>query len=143
MMTLPRPARRALGLAALALALAGCGNDQEVRGTVMFDGKPLATGGIAFEPADGNGPTGGGAIVDGKYELTGPARLPPGPKVVRIRGSTRIRRKAEVMPGKFEVVDDLVPVVPPVYNDRSTLTVEIKAGQENVHNFDLKKADRR
>ena len=74
----------ALAIAALA-ATAGCGGPPLAlaRGRVTLDGEPLAHGTIAFIPADGKGPTAGGLVTAGGYEVKGMA---PGLKVVRVEG---------------------------------------------------------
>lgn len=82
------PARRrpwlALAVTALA-ATAGCGGPPQAlaRGRVTLDGQPLAHGTIAFLPADGKGPTAGGLVTAGGYEVRGMA---PGLKLVRVEG---------------------------------------------------------
>jgi hypothetical protein len=58
--------------ASLFLAGAGCGGqkDYQVSGTVTFDGKPVPTGYVTFEPdtEKGNtGPGGGAEIRNGKF----------------------------------------------------------------------------
>ena len=71
-------------LVCLAACL-GCGTSlATVEGTVTFDGKPVESGSIVFEPADGAGPSAGGQIQNGKYKLAGEAGVMPGKKVVRI-----------------------------------------------------------
>lgn len=128
-----------LALALALVALAGCAdNTLEVRGTVAYDDKPVAYGTISFEPADGEGPTSGGEITDGKYELKDRAKLTPGAKIVRIRASHKFQRKAEVMPGQFKDTEDIVPYIPADYNDRTTLRAEVKPGEPNEINFNLK-----
>ena len=61
-----------LGMVVVGLAAcAGCGKGlATVEGNVTFDGQPVEKGTIVFEPADGVGPTGGGAIENGKYRIT-------------------------------------------------------------------------
>ena len=80
-------ARRAwLALAVTALAATtGCGGPPKAlaRGRVTLDGEPLAHGTIAFLPADGKGPTAGGLVTAGGYEVRGMA---PGLKLVRVEG---------------------------------------------------------
>ena len=84
----PLPASRwpwlALAVAALA-ATAGCGGPPQAlaRGRGTRDGEPLAHGTIAFLPADGKGPTAGGLVTAGGYEVKGMA---PGRKLVRVEG---------------------------------------------------------
>ncbi|MDA0253813.1 MAG: hypothetical protein O3A37_12030 [Planctomycetota bacterium] len=74
----------AAALAVLA-AVAGCGGPPQasVRGRVTLDGEPLAHGTIAFLPADGKGPTAGGLVTAGGYEVRGMA---PGLKLIRVEG---------------------------------------------------------
>lgn len=82
----PSGRRAWLALVATALAAtAGCGGPPQAlaRGRVTLDGQPLAHGTIAFLPADGKGPTAGGLVAAGSYEVRGMA---PGLKLVRIEG---------------------------------------------------------
>ena len=56
------------------LALTGCGGDSKmatVSGAVTLDGNPVETGAITFVPANGNAPTAGGQIKDGRYSVQG------------------------------------------------------------------------
>lgn len=118
----------------------GCGEGKvRVRGTVTFDGKPVDQGVISFDPADGRGPNTGGAIADGKFDLSGPAEATPGKKIVRIRASRPTGRKREhgppAPPGTL--VDELEAYIPAQYNENSTLTAEIVPGKVNELAFDL------
>ena len=75
-----------VALAVMSLAAtAGCGGPPPAvaRGRVTLDGEPLAHGTIAFLPADGKGPTAGGLVTAGGYEVRGMA---PGLKLVRVEG---------------------------------------------------------
>ena len=65
-----RHARFLVAIAAALLPLAaGCGKPAgSIRGSVSYDGRPVARGAITFFPEDGKGPDGGGAIADGRYE---------------------------------------------------------------------------
>ena len=76
------------GLVLVALvAFSGCSDGKVVvRGMVTVDGQPIEEGSISLEPADGQGPTTGGLIKEGKYELIGNAAVTPGDKIVRIVG---------------------------------------------------------
>src|SRR5262249_13614640 len=77
----------------------GCGDGRvRVRGTVVFDGKPVDKGVISCDPADGRGPNTGGAIANGSFDLTGQAESTPGKKIVRIRASRPTGRKRESGP---------------------------------------------
>ena len=62
----------------------GCNNDGTVKisGKVTVDGEPVESGSVAFAPADGKTSVEGAEIVNGEYN----AKVPPGDKIVRIRG---------------------------------------------------------
>ena len=129
--------------AAILLALAvcaGCGNGKvEVRGTITVDGQPIDEGMISLEPADGLGPTTGGTIKAGKYELTGNAAAAPGKKIVRIVG---LRQTGKMIPAgppapKGSMIPELIQCVPSQYNDKSGLQVDITPGKANTHDFQL------
>jgi len=126
------------GLALACLFAAGCGSpDLSVKGAVSFAGKPIESGSISFEPADGVGPSLGGTIEAGRYQVSG--RAPAGKKIVRIRGVQKTGKKIEAgMPApKGTMVDEIKSVVPPNFNDKSTLDIELKAGTTE-RDFDLK-----
>lgn len=78
--------RRAIVLLALPLlAACGCGDaGATVSGEVTYDGTPVKSGYVTFAPADGQGPTVGAAITDGRYTAE---KVPPGPKVVKVEAS--------------------------------------------------------
>ena len=128
-----------LGLAWAAVVLvSGCGDGRvRVHGTVLFEGKPLEEGFVSFEPADGVGPTTGGPVTDGRYDLTGEARATVGEKIVRIIGSRKTGRKIPAGNPPGAMVDEWVQCVPPRSNDQSTLRVTITPGRDVTHNFDL------
>jgi hypothetical protein len=69
---------------ALAFAgMAGCGGGNGIRitGNATLDGEPIDTGSLSFVPDDGKGPTVGGSIESGKFDVTG---LTPGKKRVTV-----------------------------------------------------------
>ena len=62
-------------------ALSGCGSGARVRlaGDVVFEGQPLTHGTIVFTPVDPSaGPSTGGDIVDGRYDVPGEMGATPG-----------------------------------------------------------------
>jgi hypothetical protein len=64
------------------LFLAGCGQSGiTFSGTATLDGQPIENGSVTLFPSDGQGPTAGGAIVAGKFTVTG---LTPGQKKVKL-----------------------------------------------------------
>ena len=93
----------------LILILPGCqrGNGVKVQGTVSVQGQLVDKGTIQFVAADGSTAEAGGIIQDGKFVVT----VPPGEKIVRIRGS-RVKGKKTVQaaPGAMIEVDDEVPL---------------------------------
>ncbi len=100
-----------------------------VSGTVKLDGQPLEQGWISFESTDdiaaGNSPS-ASEIKNGQYEL----QATVGKKKVVITS-----------PQEFGEADDTGvkatrETIPPRYNTKSTLEVEVKADAENVSNFD-------
>lgn len=112
------------------LLVAGCGDKgplrHKVTGTVSLDGQPVETGQVLFIPADGQGPSDACPIVAGKFE----GEVAPGSKRVEITASKQVPPKE---PGGMP---DSISLIPPKYNSQSTLTAEIKDGQEPL-TFDL------
>ena len=137
------PARISSLLALLFVALLasnGCGDGKVVvRGAVNVDGQPIEEGSISLEPADGQGPTTGGLIKDGKYELTGNAAVMPGDKIVRIVGLRKTGKMIEAGPPapKGTLIPQMVQCVPSHFNDRSRLRIDVTPGKANRHNFEL------
>ena len=129
-------------LAAIAAATLcpGCGHGRfPIQGEVTFDGKPVEEGTISLEPANGNGPTTGGKIVAGKYQLTGNAAPLPGKKIVRISAIRKTGRKvADNFKPAGATVDDVEPYIPAIYNSRSTLSCEVAGQTGNRLDFHLK-----
>jgi hypothetical protein len=123
-------------LALCSLSL-GCSkqdpNRGQVTGTVEVDGQPAAEGAIAFTPIDGNTAGTGGDIVNGRYTVNaniGPSKVAINvPKVV---GERKLydTPNSPVRP----IVEESLP---PQYNDQTTLTYDVKPG-ENEQNFSLK-----
>jgi hypothetical protein len=120
-------------LAGAICALSGCGNSKlsEVSGTISYDGKPIEQGSIAFIPADGNGPSGGSPIVDGKYFAQ---NVPVGKTKVQIKGA-RVTGQKRMLPDS-PPVSTSEEMLPAKYNTASELTYEVKSGTQ-VKDFDL------
>ena len=127
-------------LIACALVLLGCGNNRgrvPVTGTVLYDGKPLESGGIRF--GGDQGAAGAGEIVNGSFSLSetgSQSGVLPGKYDVLIhswieeRGS--VRKDGSFSPG--------ITRIPLIYLDpaKSGLTAEVKADQTNRFTFELK-----
>jgi len=137
-----RPTKvRLYGMACAAiLLLGGCSDGKVVvRGMVTVDGQPIDEGSISLEPADGLGPTTGGLIKAGNYELTGNAAAEPGKKIVRIVG---LRQTGKMVPAgppapKGTLIPQMIQCVPSHYNDQSLLKVDVTPGKANKHDFRL------
>lgn len=132
--------------AALAVSLCfaatiGCATKGiPISGDVTFNGQSIDQGSVSFEPADGQGPTAGGKIAGGRYNLTGDAAPLPGKKVVRIFASRKTGRK--VQGGSFVsaspvLVDEIERYIPDMYNTRSKLSCEISRDGSKKIDFQL------
>ena len=122
----------------LALAFVGCESGPRyfpVKGEVSFNGKPVESGLVHFESADGNSPSAkGGAILNGQYA----AQLPPGEWIVRITairviGTRKVYEDAPDSPIK-EVTEQFLPKQ---FNTESDIRVKIDARRDDLH-FKLK-----
>jgi hypothetical protein len=123
-------------LAVLAVA-AGCNsqdpNRGEVMGLVTVNGQPAASGAVAFSPVDGQSPTSGGKIVNGEYSV----KASIGTVKVAIRVPKIIGERKLYNTPDSPVQPLMEETLPPEYNDRTTLTFDVKPGI-NEQNFDLK-----
>lgn len=117
----------------------GCGVDgpdiATVEGTVTMDGKPLEGATVVFVPTGGR-PAGGPTDANGKYVLNfsgGRKGAIPGENRVQITTKRDPSSDADgkPVPGKPETI-------PAEYNSRSTLKFDVKQGEKNIANFDLK-----
>jgi hypothetical protein len=134
----PGAVPRARWLALLGLFLVcGCspqpGRRVAVAGTVLVDGQPLPEGSISFFPVAGiAGPTGGGVILNGKYEI--PAEQGPviGRQRVEIRGFRNSGRKIPDIWHPGELVDQKVGALGPEFNSQSILVRDINDTQNRI-----------
>jgi len=127
------------GLCAVFVAFIGCNPPRtEIEGAVRFNGAPIETGSIQFEPADGQGREFGGVIDKGRYKIAVPPNVSSGSKVVRIRASIKSGAKIEAgsphPPGTM--VDEVVPL-PAEFNDKSGLTATFENGKMTPTDFEL------
>lgn len=121
------------------VCLVGCNSGvprSPVSGSVTLDEKPLKEGSILFIPLS-DGPSAGGDIKDGRYEL----KEEDGPGL----GRYRVEINSWVPGGRGikdaatgETEQDLVSIVPPQYNRDSELEVEVTNGENNTFDFELK-----
>jgi hypothetical protein len=118
----------------------GCSSDPEgppregVSGTVSLDGQPLEQGSIQFLSG---GTSGGSAIAGGKFSIAREQGLSPGSYRVVINSGEGSTVPEGEMPGTTRLTHK--ELVPKQYNEKSTLTAEVKAGGPNVFEFTLKK----
>jgi len=122
------------------LACSGCSDGKVVvRGAVNIDGQPIEEGSISLEPANGDGPTTGGIIKEGKYELAGHAAVIPGDKIVRIVGLRKTGKMIEAGPPspKGTMIPQMIQCVPSHFNDQSRLRMAVTPGKANTHDFAL------
>lgn len=113
----------------------GCGPEPvvgEIFGTISLDGKPIDKGSISFAPANGQGPSGGGEIKDGKYKCD--AAL--GECKVEIRSPKVVGKRKLYDTPESPVQEVFEEVLPQKYNEATELRVEIKKGK-NEKNWDL------
>lgn len=133
-----RAVRVAVGFLLAASLAAGCGGPKvgEVSGTVSYDGKPVEQGAIAFVPADGNGPTAGGAIADGKYTVR---NVPVGTAKVSINADKGGEKKIVYdNPARPTVEAATGELLPDKYNKATELRYDVRPGAQ-TKDFDLPK----
>jgi hypothetical protein len=125
-------------LAATALT-SGCGGPAlgEVSGTISYDGKIVEQGSISFIPADGSGPSTGGAITEGKFAVQ---KVPVGTAKVVISGTKVTGKKQMFKDPNSPFVQTSEEYLPAKYNDpsKTELSYEVKSGVQSK-NFELAK----
>lgn len=114
---------------------AGCGPEPVVgivSGNVTFDGAPVEKGSISFTPANGQGPSGGGEIVGGKYKCD--AAL--GECKVEIRSPKVVGKKKLYDTPESPIQEVFAEVLPQKYNEATELRVDVQKGK-NEKNWEL------
>ncbi|MBN9120143.1 MAG: hypothetical protein J0I06_13420 [Planctomycetes bacterium] len=112
--------------AAMLFAGLGCGSGVAVvSGEVILDGTPIENGTITFEPADRDGPTMGGPITNGRYEVKGL----PGKKKVLVTAFRLTGKKVPVnLPGTPLALGDEMRAFPPPGTNHEPKEVELTTG---------------
>ena len=130
-------------LCALIIPLVGCSNGRpvgDVHGTVTLDGNPLEEGAVQLSPIDGQAPTAGAQIVNGKFETRAAiakyrvkieSNVALGPDGKKLETGKRIDKYASTP--QFTVKQ----LVPDKYNTNSELELDVKSGLNEPH-YDLK-----
>ncbi len=131
---------RRMCLCTLLIASFGCSEKPPVvRGTVTLDGQPLEEGAVQLSPLDGQAPTAGAQIVNGKFETRAAiskyrvkieSNVILGPDVKKFDKN----KKVDKYSNRNEVV--VKKLVPDKYNAQSNLELEVNAGL-NEPVFDL------
>jgi hypothetical protein len=131
-----------LWLIALALlGLCGCGDKRAgipLSGSVTFDGVPVETGQIVFEP-QGAGAMTLTQISNGTYQLPTERSAQPGKYLIRItadRATGRIRQ-ADPRSQEDQATEVLEQFIPVKYNTRSELFLELTDQSPDKHDFAL------
>ncbi len=123
------------------LALSGCSGapaaePAAVKGTVKFNGEPVASGGIRLSTEDGTpGPGGISPIKDGQYEIPETSGLKAGKYLVVINAFKKTGRKIKVDEAGTEKEEEK-QYLPRRYNDASDVHLELMPG-DNTKDFDL------
>ena len=127
-------------LATLLVVCPGCGDSggrAGLTGIVTFDEKPVPEGSIEFHPIQGTkGPSSGGQIADGEFEIVPRDGLFPGTFQVSItayRGTGKMQIY-ELTGEEYEVHEQYLPAR---YNQQSELSVEVAESGKNHFEFHL------
>ena len=116
----------------ILLGSLGCNSAEapaDVSGTVMMDGVPLAEGEIIFVASDNSKTPAAGTIKDGKYAV----QVLPGTKKVKIASSRPTSKPDPVMGSAAREHR-----IGPEFNEKSTLTADIKPGKNEGIDFQVK-----
>lgn len=116
------------------LMVCGCGSGgdarQRVTGTVALDGQPVANASISFQPTGKNqGPSAGGVVKDGRFELPAEAGVLPGEYLVMIQV---VRETGKTLVAMGEELPEAVPVN---IKEQAGIPVTIEKG--GPHQFDF------
>ena len=124
-----------LGCLICLTVLAGCQADEgmtTLEGSVTLDGKPLPLGSISFSPVDGQTPTAGGEIKEGRYSV----RVPVGEMKVSLSAPKIIGKKKLYPAEDSPEMPITVEALPARYNETTELRLIVKAGP-NQKDFPL------
>lgn len=135
-----------VGVGLLCLGLAGCGAAEgkrvAVHGEVTLDGQPLPKGMIYFVPPPGHlGAKAGAVITAGRYEIAAEQGPGLGKMLVEIYADRQVNYPLDdVNTGKAYLNQTPPPdLLPPQYNEQTTLSAVIIAEGPNKFDFPLKR----
>lgn len=130
---------RAAGLFLALTAPAGCGGGAaSVEGTVSFNGEPVDDGGINFVPADGKGTKAGAEIKGGKYTVPSERGPAPGKYKVEVYWNKKTGKTVTDAADTGAKTSETKQVIPEQFNAKTTLTADLKGGDNPGVNFELK-----
>lgn len=119
---------------AMHVAAAGCGQRDPrvtIQGTVTIDGGPLPTGVVVFTPDEKSLRAEGAAVKEGNFTI----RVHKGPHRVEIHAQVE-ERLAAVAGAPPETGITLRSIIPPEYNEKSTLSFDVQSSKDRPA-FDL------
>jgi hypothetical protein len=136
-----RSSLSAIAIAVILFAILGCNKQSRtaVSGAVTFDGQPLPTGQIVFEPTSA-GRLGIAQISNSAYNMPVTQGPTAGKYVVRITANRPSGRKTKAGGGRDTkaFVDQQEQFIPGKYNDQSELTTEVAGEGSIIRDFALK-----
>lgn len=129
-----------LALGASLVVLPGCAEENDrltVRGTVTFEGQSLADGNVLFRPL-GAGQTAGAKIEQGKFQVHRDKGLLPGKYRVEIKAMRNIG-ELYIDSASGQQEQDREQFIPPKYNTKSELAIEVTPDGDNTFSFEITK----
>ncbi len=124
-----------------AMMIIGCGGVDDapptvsISGEVTFNGEPLPSGEIIFRPSDKGSRSDAAQIKDGKYTIE---KCTLGAKRVEITAMREDKSAGVQTLETGESGPALQQYIPAEYNDKSTLTADVKEEDGQTFNFPLK-----
>lgn len=131
------------------VVIAGCRQRYEgprrgaVQGKITLDGQVVKEGAITFTPVQGRqGPTAGGDIVDGVYDIPESKGPVVGKSRVAIRAPVKTGKMIPAPPvaGPAGMMDEILESIPPQFNEQTILIKDISSG-DNTIDFELLTAE--
>lgn len=129
-----------IAMFSVTATLTGCGGVDDapvtvkISGEVTYNGKPMPKGAIIFRSTDGVGKSISAEITDGKYEV----ECTLGNKRVEITAMREEKGAVNKTLASGESGPALEQYVPQEYNDKSTLTADVKDASDQKFDFPLK-----
>lgn len=139
---------RSLLVAVAALSFIGCGSEppnpdgrETITGNITLNGEPLSgMAGISFVPVDGGDGGGKAQIKQGSFIASGYDGVKPGKHIVKIFATVDFDRKTgKIADNQIQFGNEVtVELIPPEFNEESTIEFEVVSGGSNVFDYDIK-----